>query len=311
MQQFTYHKFMYLLIFLVFSSIAFCTFARASEADTALSARIVGGEFEYTVQRGDSLTGVGARFGVPVRILAGANSLSANARLHENQKLSIDNRHIVPATLDDGILINIPQRMLYYFKGGELIHYFPVGLGRPDWPTPTGNFTIVSTEEDPVWDVPKSIQEEMRRAGKPVLTCVPPGPNNPLGKHWLRLSFPGYGIHGTIAPASIYQFRTHGCVRLHPDDVAKLFAVVFAGTTGLITYRRLMAARIGKQIFLEVHPDVYGKNPDALKQFNQIARYHNFAGEVDWERAMDIIRKQAGIASLITKGVDPIVEKQK
>ena len=52
---------------------------------------------------------------------------------------------------------------------------------------------------------------------------MPPGPDNPLGKHWLGLSIHGYGIHGTIAPSSIYQFRTHGCIRLHPDDIAELF----------------------------------------------------------------------------------------
>ncbi len=308
-QQAVDHKFLNILIFLVFINIAWCVFAWRSEAESSLAAGIVGGEFEYSVQRGESLASVGARFGVAVRTLARANGLAHDARLRENQTLHVDNRHIVPTTLADGILINIPQRMLFYFKSGKLTYHFPVGLGRPDWPTPTGPFTILSTEQDPVWDVPKSIQEEMRRAGKPVLTCVPPGPNNPLGKHWLGLSFPGYGIHGTIAPASIYQFRTHGCVRLHPDDVAELSSVVSAGTTGLITYRRLMVARIGNQIYLEVHPDVYGKIPNALTQFQDIARHQNFAGEVDWQRAMDIIRKQAGIARLITKGVDPIVEK--
>ncbi len=301
-------KFLYTLTFAVSVSIACCTYAVGGEKDATISARIVGGKFEYMVKRGDTLTGVGARFGVAARTLARTNGLAHDARLRENQTLHVDNRHIVPLVLDDGILINIPQRMLFYFRGGELKHYFPLGLGRPDWPTPTGSFTILSTEEDPVWDVPKSIQEEMRRAGKPVLTCVPPGPNNPLGKHWLRLSFPGYGIHGTIAPASIYQFRTHGCVRLHPDDVAELFAVVTAGTTGVITYRRLMVARIGKQIFLEVHPDIYGKNPDAVNYFKEIAGNHNFAGEVDWERSMGIIRNQAGIAGLITKGETPIVD---
>ena len=69
------------------------------------------------------------------------------------------------------------------------------------------------------WIVPESIQEEMRREGKDVLTRVPPGPDNPLGRHWIGLSIGGIGIHGTIAPSSVYHFRSHGCIRLHPDDV--------------------------------------------------------------------------------------------
>jgi L,D-transpeptidase ErfK/SrfK len=263
---------------------------------------MAGGEFVYAVQRGDSLTSVGARFGVPVKTLASANGIAAHARLKESQQLRIDNRHIVPAMLNGGIVINIPQRALFYFKDGRLLHYFPVGLGRPDWPTPTSSFTVVIKEEDPVWDVPKSIQEEMRREGKPVKTCVPPGPENPLGKHWLGLSLRGYGIHGTTAPTSIYQFRTHGCVRLHADDVAELFASVSRGTPGVIMYQRLMVAKIGKRIFLEVHPDVYEKAAEPLKQFQEAARFHNLTAEVDWERAKDIIRRQDGIARVVTKG---------
>jgi L,D-transpeptidase ErfK/SrfK len=288
------------LLFLCLA-LLYCGGARGQEPPR-LSSLISGGEFVHTVKRGDSLTSVGARFGVAPATMARANDLPVNARLKEGQPLRIDNRHIVPAGLQDGILINIPQRMLFYFKEGRLLHFFPVGLGRPDWPTPTANFTVRVKEEDPVWDVPPSIQEEMRREGTPVLTCVPPGPENPLGKHWLGLSLAGYGIHGTNAPASIYQFRTHGCIRLHPDDMAELFAAVAPGTRGAIVYRRLLLAKVGEQIFLEVHPDVYGKELDALKQLRQIGTAQALTGEIDWHRAEDVIRRQDGIARLITKG---------
>jgi L,D-transpeptidase ErfK/SrfK len=278
-----------------------CAAARAQEPPLP-SGSIAGGEFVFTVARGDSLTSVGARFGVAAATLARTNELPVNARLKEGQTLRIDNRHVVPAGFHDGILINIPQRMLFYFKEGRLLHSFPVGLGRPDWPTPTANFTVRVKEENPVWDVPPSIQEEMRREGKPVLTCVPPGPENPLGKHWLGLSLAGYGIHGTNAPASIYQFRTHGCIRLHPDDMAQLFGAVAPGTRGVIVYRRVLAARVGEKIFLEVHPDAYEKQPDALRELRTIAAGEGIAGEFDWERAEDIMRRQDGIATVVTKG---------
>ncbi|HZD42358.1 MAG TPA: L,D-transpeptidase family protein, partial [Terriglobales bacterium] len=209
------------------------TFA-ADRATQGLSSALVGQEFVHTVRKGQSLVGLGARFGVEANVLAASNGLRANAFIKEGQALRIDNRHIVPNSLADGILINIPQRMLFHMQQGQVIHSYAVGLGRPDWPTPTSKFTVVTKEENPVWDVPKSIQEEMRREGKIVQQRVPPCPENPLGKHWMGLSIPGYGIHGTIAPTSIYQFRTHGCIRLHPDDITELFAAISTGTPGLL-----------------------------------------------------------------------------
>ena len=268
-----------------------------------LSDRLAGGEFSYVVQKGDSLTSIGARFGIGVRYLAAINDLSASRVLEIGRQLRIDNRHIVPAIINDGIVINIPQRMLFHFKGARLRRAIPVGLGRQDWPTPTGSFKIVVKEENPTWDVPKSIQEEMQREGKTVKTCVLPGPDNPLGKHWLGLSIGGYGIHGTIAPASIYQFQTHGCIRAHPDDVAELFEEVSRGTPVIIVYRRLMLADIDGKIYLEVHRDIYKKEPDAQAQFDHLLRALNLESKVDRVLAADIIRERGGIAREIGRKI--------
>lgn len=272
----------------------------AGEGST-LSDQLVGREFTYIVQPGDSLTAIGARFGVSVSHLAAGNKLAPNARLKIAQELRVDNRHIVPRELDDGIVINLPQRMLFHFSKGQILRAYPVALGKPDWQTPAGRFKIAVKEENPVWDVPKSIQEEMRQEGKEVKTCVPPGPDNPLGKHWLGLSISGYGIHGTIAPSSIYQFQTHGCIRLHPDDVAELFPAVERGTPVLLLYRRLLVARIGERIFLEVHRDIYGKQPSVEAELREWAENAKLAARVDWRLADDIIRRQQGIAREVTQ----------
>jgi L,D-transpeptidase ErfK/SrfK len=278
-------------------------FAAGAEERPALANRVVGGQFQYSAQSGDSLTSIGARFGMDVPVLAPANNLDPTARLKLGQVLRIDNRHIVPQALEDGILINLPQRMLFYFTAGELVAHYPVGLGRPDWQTPTGRFTILTKEENPVWDVPLSIQEEMRREGQVVRTRVLACPQNPLGKHWMGLSIPGYGIHGTIAPSSIYQFRTHGCIRLHPDDMAALFAAVATGTPGLMVYQRLMVARVGEQIFLEVHRDVYRKEPNPLESLAAIARQEGLDSLLDWESAKEIIARQEGVAREVAQRV--------
>jgi L,D-transpeptidase ErfK/SrfK len=269
------------------------------------SGQLAGGEFMYKVEKGDSLTSVAARFGIDLPVLAASNGLPKNSLLREGQLLQIDNRHVVPQSETDGIVINIPQRMLFYFSGGSLLRAYPLGLGRAAWPTPTGPFTVVTKEENPVWDVPESIQEEMRREGKEVQTRVPPSPENPLGKHWIATSIPGYGIHGTNAPASIYGFRTHGCIRLHPDDIADLFDRVEVGTPGLVIYQPLLLARIDQRIFLEAHRDVYRKARDPWKALREIVSARDVESLLDWEKAKAVIEKREGVARDVTKTPEP------
>ncbi len=78
----------------------------------------MGAEFAYRVERGDTLAAIGARFAVSRQTLAARNRLSVSKRLVAGRTLRIDNRHIVPQVLDDGILINVPQRILYLFEDG-------------------------------------------------------------------------------------------------------------------------------------------------------------------------------------------------
>jgi L,D-transpeptidase ErfK/SrfK len=277
-------------------------FASSASAQTVKPGiGMIGSTFSYTVTEGDSQTKVGARFGMEPRLLAKLNDLSVTAHLQLGQALKIDNQHIVPEGLHDGILVNLPQRMLFRIKGGELQAAYPVAVGRPSWPTPAGDFVIISREQDKTWLVPLSIQREMRFEGKPVLTEVPPGPDNPLGRYWLGLSLPGIGIHGTIAPQSIYDFRTHGCIRLHPDDVEALFQTVEKGEVGRIVYQPiLLFAAADGRIFLEVHRDIYRQGVDSLKTARELAYEAGVSETVDWDKVASVIEAREGVARDVT-----------
>jgi L,D-transpeptidase ErfK/SrfK len=262
---------------------------------------LVGSEGAYTVRPGDSFARIGARFGVDAGTLAHENDLTTSARVRVGQVLRVDTRHIVPRFLEDGILINLPQRMLFSFVQAKLLRHYPVGLGRPDWPTPTGAFEVVRMAANPVWHVPKSIQAEMRRRGKRVKTQVPPGPDNPLGKYMIGLSLPCYGIHGTTAPSSIYGFHTHGCIRLHPDDIEDLFRQLSLGTSGRIIYEPvLLAESDGGRIYLEVHRDMYKQGVDMGQTVQRLAAARGISARVDWQRVQQVIRTQEGIAREVT-----------
>jgi L,D-transpeptidase ErfK/SrfK len=266
-----------------------------------LATQIVGSEFLYTVTRGDSLTSVGSRFGVPVRVLAEQNGLGAASHLQTGQFLKIDNRHIVPALDGAKIVVNIPQRMLFWNAADGAVQGFPVAAGRRTWKTPRGDFTIVMLETDPTWNVPTSIQEEMRKRGKRVLTRVPPSPENPLGKYWIGLSIPGVGIHGTNEPNSIYGLVTHGCMRLHPDDIAVLFPQVELGMAGRTLYEPVLVSRVGNSVFVEVHPDAYALASDPLATVMERAIAEGYVDMVNIPLLHGVIRKRDGIARDVTR----------
>jgi L,D-transpeptidase ErfK/SrfK len=270
----------------------------------ALAARIVGGASDYIAQPGDSLTSVSARFGVDVALLARANGLATNARLMLGRGLRITNPHIVPAvTASDEIVVNIPQRMLFQVAGGEVLGAYPIAAGKPSWRTPRGEFAIDERATDKPWIVPVSIQEEMRREGKPVKTIVPPGPDNPLGHHWLGLAGTTCGIHGTIAPSSIYSLRTHGCIRLHPDDIAVVFERSGLGERARLVYEPiLLAALPDGRVCLEAHRDAYGLAPPGDEELGRLIAAEGVAARIDLVRAHETLAAREGIARDVTRG---------
>lgn len=262
---------------------------------------VTGAAFDHMVQPGDFLTKIGARHGLDAPLLARQNGIDYDDLIHPGQLLNINAPHIVPERLTDGILINLPQRMLFFFRAGALSRAYPVGLGRADWPTPSGEFTVRSREVNKAWLVPVSIQEEMRREGKIVQTRVPPGPDNPLGKYWLGLSRPGYGIHSTIAPMSIYQFRSHGCIRVHPDDIQAMFPDVWIGMPVKIIYRPLLLAqRPDGRLFLEAHPDVYRRGAATVPALQALAAAYGLSERIDWAAAEAAITRKDGVAREVT-----------
>ena len=259
--------------------------------------RMIGGVFEHEARPGESLSMIGSRHGAPGRLIARDSGLKAGAPLKPGTVLVVDNRHLVPDDLTEGIVINAPQRMLYLFSDGELRAAHPVALGRPDWPTPLGPFKVANMAKDKPWIVPPSIQEEMRQAGKPVLTRVEPGPDNPLGRFWIGLSRDNLGIHGTIAPTSIYEFRSHGCIRLHPDDVELLFEKVEVGTPGRIVYHPVLLGRTEDgRIWLEAHRDVYRRAPAPLPRVRDAADRAGLTERIDWDKVGRVLRAADGIA---------------
>jgi L,D-transpeptidase ErfK/SrfK len=260
--------------------------------------RLVGGITDLVVAQGDTLRRIGARFGLDISTLARENGMRTDGKLAPGQVLRIDNRHIIPATIDSAeLVVNVPQRMLFH-RGTEISTVgYPIAVGRPGWPTPAGDFTVKVLERHPTWEVPRSILEESRRAGRIQAPVVPPGPNNPLGDFWIGLSLAGIGIHATNAPASIFRAASHGCIRVHPDDIAQLFQRVAIGTAGRIVYEPVLLAVADDGVYLEVHRDVYRRSVASPHEVaRMLAAASGVAERVDWIAADAVVAAVEGVA---------------
>ncbi len=273
----------------------------------AFAALITGGETVYHIAEGDNLLLISAKLGVDAATIMRENNLKPGQRLVPGQDLRLNTRKIAPKTIENGIIVDIPGRTLYYFKAGQLATSFPVGLGMPQWQsitrwrTPVKTFTITGKKENPTWFVPESIRWQMQVQGKPVLTTVPPGPDNPLGRFVLYTSIPGIAIHQTIWPTTVYRFRSHGCIRVLTQNIERLYNEVEVGTQGELVYDPVkVAVTDGGRIFLEVDPDVYRKAGNLMDEAINRIDGSNVAAEVDWDKIARIVRERSGNAEDIT-----------
>ena len=261
----------------------------------------IGGETDYAIQQGDSLILIGSKLGVNWQTIARENQVDLGKPLKIGRTLKVNTRKIVPKVTETGIIVNIPDRMLYYFKEGKLASAFPVGLGRPDWETPTGVFTIKGRERNPTWHVPASIREEMATKGEPVETTVPPGPDNPLGRYALRTSISGVLLHETIWPTSVYQFRSHACVRIMAEHMEQFFRDTRVGTQGEIIYEPVKIALTPEgRIFLEVHRDVYKKVTSLDNEVRKLLDRRGLSGRVNWEKIDKLLQEKPDVAEDVT-----------
>ncbi|MDO8434396.1 MAG: L,D-transpeptidase [Candidatus Binatus sp.] len=264
-----------------------------------LAHNVVGGEFDFIAGNHTSFSRIGSRFGIGPKLLARENGRLMTDKVNEGDTIHIDNRHVAPVEITNGIIINLPQRMVFHFEDGRVDGTFPAAVGRPEkkWQTLTGKFKIVQLREDPTWRVPASIQDEMEAEGKEVVDEVEPGPDNPLGKFWIGLSLPVLGIHGTNRPLSIYSYRTHGCIRLHPDDIEALYDEVDLGESGEVVYLPLMLARLDDgRVFLESQRDIYRRGTGGIDAVRALAGANHISESIDWVKAEAVVNDMDGIA---------------
>jgi lipoprotein-anchoring transpeptidase ErfK/SrfK len=122
------------------------------------------------------------------------------------------------------IVVDTPNKFLYYVKGGGRAIRYGIGVGRPgfEW---SGVKSISRKAEWPDWTPPAEMLA--RRPDLP--RHMNGGPDNPLGARALYLGSSLYRIHGTNEPYTIGQNVSSGCIRMMNDDVIDLYGRVQVG----------------------------------------------------------------------------------
>ncbi|HET6419477.1 MAG TPA: L,D-transpeptidase family protein [Geobacteraceae bacterium] len=195
----------------------------------------------------------------------------------------------------EGIVINISEMRLYFFprRNSNYVYTFPIGIGDDGKETPVGNFRVIQKKARPYWVVPKSIKQE-----DPNLpNVVPPGPDNPLGTHALRLSMPSVLIHGTNKPWGIGRKVSHGCIHLYPEDIPWLFDNVKTGTQVKIIRQPVKAGVRANRVYLEVHDN---GDMNYLREALAILARKKLLERVDSSKVQQAVTERSGIPTVVS-----------
>jgi len=268
---------------------------------------VVGEPRSYTFAKGDTLYDVARHLGLGINEVTDAFRDLDVWLPPEGEALAFPTWWVLPESDFEGVVVNIPEMRLYYFpparKGMHTVITYPVGLGRDEWRTPTGRFKITEKTVDPKWIIPDSIREEhMRDRSDPRRFIAGGAADNPLGHYRIRLSLPLYGIHGTNIPWGVGMEVSHGCIRLYPEDIARLFTVVGIGAPGEIVYEPVKLGARDGDIYVEVHRDIYDTGYDYLNAAKELLDAKGWVNLVDWGLLSDALMLKTGVPTPVSFG---------
>src|SRR5688572_19562403 len=118
------------------------------------SVDIVGVVQKTLATKEDTLTDIARRFNVGYEEIVRANPGVDPWLPGENREIVIPSQFILPNAPREGIVINAAAMRLFYYpkvKKGEpqVVHTYPIGIGKVGWKTPEGTTKVVRRKKDP------------------------------------------------------------------------------------------------------------------------------------------------------------------
>lgn len=218
---------------------------------------IVGRTQFHQIQQGESMADIAKQYDVGFLALMAANQGVDPFLPSVDYVLTIPTQVILPDVEREGVVINLAELRLYYFVPEQnLVHIFPVGIGRIGRDTPEMVTKISQKRPNPTWTPPTSIRKEYAAKGIELPAVVPAGPENPLGEYALRLAHGAgdYLIHGTNKDFGIGMRVSAGCIRMSPQDIEWLFSQVKLGEkVTVINAPVKVSLEPDRSVYIEAH----------------------------------------------------------
>lgn len=218
-------------------------------------------------------------------------------------ELTIPQQIILPATVREGIVINVAEMRLYYYpKGTNTVEVLPIGIGQAGRETPRNWVTSVERKQDgPTWSPTPNTRREYAKEGITLPAMVPAGPDNPMGLYAIYIG-KLYAIHGTNANFGIGLRVSQGCIRLRADDIKYLFDNVPLGTrVQIIDQPVKTTTEPDGSSWIEVHEPL-SRNRAEFESDNKVplpitpALRAIFKGEsIDESHAQSVLERRSGM----------------
>lgn len=222
------------------------------------SSNLVGSLSYIKVSSADTFSDLANQYGIGFDALKYANPQVDPWLPKDGDTVVIPRLYILPDAPHEGIIINIPEKKLYYFPviSGQqktIVEIYAVSVGRQEWNTPITKTQVTGKLKDPVWYPPKSLRDEHFANGEIYPKVVPPGASNPLGQYLLQLDIPSYFIHGTNNRFGIGMQVTRGCIRMYPEDIESIYRRIEKGVPVSIINKTYKIAWKDNVIYLEIN----------------------------------------------------------
>ena len=224
----------------------------------------------------------------------------------EGIEIILPTQFLLPPGPREGIVINLAELRLYYYpKGENRVITYPLGIGREGWETPVTQTRVTSKKPDPTWTPPESIRIEHREQGDILPAVIPPGPDNPLGAYAIYLALPGYLLHGTNKPFGVGMRVSHGCIRLYPEDIEKLFPRVPVHTPVRIINEPYKFGWAAGRLYMEAHQPLSEQQLESGVDITRLQSLVNNAlgsrrPNIDWDELVETALSHSGIPVPVT-----------
>ncbi len=179
------------------------------------------------------------------------------------------------------ITINIPAFRLTLWQSGKEVITYQIGIGRKNFPLPTGERRATAIVWNPEWVPPSSqwvLDSKNVESGERIEAD---DPRNPLGKIKIILGA-GILIHEAAKPEDIGHLVSHGCVRMLTEDIFDLTERIIKARSLPVSYEQIERAKasthrmaidlnpplwvdinydteVVEQSILRLYPDVYDR----------------------------------------------------